>query len=175
MLNVSLGKWYKNNVGQIVRVIALEEITSFDSTTIDRKYVVKHKTGDSYKVNGDGEYINPFGHVICGTDYKLVEHLPKCTGYEWKEEKWISWTFETMPLGVKTKINDKNDPNVRLARPNCDFYCCLGTSSLITYKVLFETRVQLDGTPCGTQLFSVEDFERKLQITSERRLGNYVG
>lgn len=164
MLKIKLGEWYKTSSGDIVRVICEERTTFVSELTVcgpEFVYVVRPKDSDDYTVLDNGRYAyhdresNRIYSDKTIHPLSLVEQLPTNAGYNYVEkEKWIPWTFETMPIGVKTMVKDKDreDRNLRLAKPNDKINCNIGHYLLMPYLTLFETRVQLDGTPCGTKV-----------------------
>jgi hypothetical protein len=78
----------------------------------------------------------------------LVEHLPDCTGFDWKPEpKYVPWTFETMPVAVKVKSKSSSECHVVVPCDATDALCVQGHG--ISYSDLLSSYSQIDGTPCG--------------------------
>lgn len=92
----------------------------------------------------DGRFMATGSHAL-----DIVEHLPECTGFDWQPEpKYVPWTFETMPMGVKVK-NDLSGIKMIAVPVSLSDAILIPSDRRVSYADLLNEYGQIDGSPCG--------------------------
>lgn len=81
-------------------------------------------------------------------DMDLIEHLPDCTGFDWKPEpKYVPWTFDEKLIG--SVIRHKQSRDVVQICHVAKNLVAVPYYGQLSYEEVFRFFEQLDGKPAG--------------------------